>query len=311
MMTLVTVAFFACALPLSFSWFFLWRFASGVAGGTLMVLAAPTVLPHVPPARRGLAGGAIFTGVGLGIMASGTVVPLLLQAGLAVTWCGLGVLSMLLTGLAWGRWPADEKAAATPIAAARRAPATGTLRALYVEYALNATGLVPHMVFLVDFVARGLGQGIHAGAQYWVLFGVGAVAGPVLAGLLADRVGFGPALRLALVAQAAAVAVPVVTAAPVGLALSSVLIGAAVPGVVPLVLGRVHELVPGDPEGQRAAWSVTTMAFALGQAAGAYGLSFLFARGGRYPTLFAVGTAALTLALVIDVTARLAGRKAI
>ena len=311
MMTLVTVAFFACALPLSFSWFFLWRFASGVAGGTLMVLAAPTVLPHVPPARRGLAGGAIFTGVGLGSMASGTVVPLLLQAGLAVTWCGLGVLSMLLTGLAWGRWPADEKAAVTPIAAARRAPATGTLRALYVEYALNATGLVPHMVFLVDFVARGLGQGIHAGAQYWVLFGVGAVAGPVLAGLLADRVGFGPALRLALVAQAAAVAVPVVTAAPVGLALSSVLIGAAVPGIVPLVLGRVHELVPGDPEGQRAAWSVTTMAFALGQAAGAYGLSFLFARGGRYPTLFAVGTAALTLALVIDVTARLAGRKAI
>lgn len=311
MMTLVTVAFFACALPLSFSWFFLWRFASGVAGGTLMVLAAPTVLPHVPTARRGLAGGAIFTGVGLGIMASGTVVPLLLQAGLAVTWCGLGVLSMLLTGLAWGRWPADETAAATPIAAARRAPATGTLRALYVEYALNATGLVPHMVFLVDFVARGLGQGIHAGAQYWVLFGVGAVAGPVLAGLLADRVGFGPALRLALVAQAAAVAVPVVTAAPVGLALSSVLIGAAVPGIVPLVLGRVHELVPGDPEGQRAAWSVTTMAFALGQAAGAYGLSFLFARGARYPTLFAVGTAALTLALVIDVTARLAGRKAI
>jgi predicted MFS family arabinose efflux permease len=311
MMALVTVAFFACALPLSFSWFFLWRFASGVAGGTLMVLAAPTVLPHVPPARRGLAGGAIFTGVGLGIMASGTVVPLLLQAGLVVTWCGLGVLSMLLTGLAWSSWPPDENATATPTAAARRAPATGTLRALYVEYALNATGLVPHMVFLVDFVARGLGQGIHAGAQYWVLFGVGAVAGPVLAGLLADRVGFGPALRLALVAQAAAVAVPVVTAAPVGLALSSLLIGAAVPGIVPLVLGRVHELVPGDPEGQRAAWSVTTMAFALGQAAGAYGLSFLFARGGRYPTLFAVGTAALTLALVIDVTARLAGRKAI
>ena len=311
MMALVTVAFFACALPLSFSWFFLWRFASGVAGGTLMVLAAPTVLPHVPPARRGLAGGAICTGVGLGIMASGTVVPLLLQAGLVVTWCGLGVLSMLLTGLAWSSWPPAESATATPTAAARRAPATGTLRALYLEYALNATGLVPHMVFLVDFVARGLGQGIHAGAQYWVLFGVGAVAGPVLAGLLADRVGFGPALRLALVAQAAAVAVPVMTAGPVGLALSSVLVGAAVPGIVPLVLGRVHELVPGDPEGQRAAWSVTTMAFALGQAAGAYGLSFLFARGGRYPTLFAVGTAALTLALVIDVTARLAGRKAI
>lgn len=307
MMALVTVAFFACALPLSFAWFFLWRFAAGVAGGALMVLAAPTVLPHVPPARRGLAGGAIFTGVGLGIMASGTVVPLLLQAGLVETWCGLGVLSLLLTALAWGGWPATEP----PPGAPRRAPAAVPLLALYVAYALNATGLVPHMVFLVDFVARGLGQGIHAGARYWVLFGLGAVVGPMLAGALADRIGFGPALRLALVIQVAAVALPTVTADPLWLAVSSLVVGAAVPGVVPLVLGRVHELVPGDAEGQRAAWSVTTMAFALGQAAGAYGLAFLFASGGRYTTLFAVGAAALTLGLVIDLAARLAGRKPI
>lgn len=308
MMALVTVAFFACALPLSFAWFFLWRFAAGVAGGALMVLAAPTVLPHVPPARRGLAGGAIFTGVGLGIMASGTVVPLLLQAGLVETWCGLGVLSLLLTALAWSGWPATEP---PPPGAPRRAPAAVPLLALYVAYALNATGLVPHMVFLVDFVARGLGQGIHAGARYWVLFGLGAVVGPMLAGALADRIGFGPALRLALVIQVAAVALPTVTADPLWLAVSSLVVGAAVPGVVPLVLGRVHELVPGDAEGQRAAWSVTTMAFALGQAAGAYGLAFLFASGGRYTTLFAVGAAALTLGLVIDLTARLAGRKPI
>jgi predicted MFS family arabinose efflux permease len=307
MMALVTVAFFACALPLSFAWFFLWRFVAGVAGGALMVLGAPTVLPHVPPARRGLAGGAIFTGVGLGIMASGTVVPLLLQAGLVETWCGLGVLSLLLTALAWGGWPATEP----PPGAPRRAPAAVPLLALYITYALNATGLVPHMVFLVDFAARGLGQGIHAGARYWVLFGLGAVVGPMLAGALADRIAFGPALRLALVIQAAAVALPTVTADPLWLAVSSLVVGAAVPGVVPLVLGRVHELVPGDAEGQRAAWSVTTMAFALGQAAGAYGLSFLFASGRPYTTLFAVGAAALTLGLVIDLAARLAGRKPI
>ena len=53
------------------------------------------------------------------------------------------------------------------------------------------------------------------------------------------------------------------------------------------------------------------MAFALGQAAGAYGLSFLFARGGHYATLFAVGAAALTLALAIDLAARVAGRRPI
>lgn len=113
-MALVTVAFFA--------WFFLWRFASGVAGGAMMVLAAPTVLPHVPPARRGLAGGAIFTGVGLGIMASGTVVPLLLQAGLVATWGGLGLLSLLLTALAEGGWPAEDARAATTATGRPAAP---------------------------------------------------------------------------------------------------------------------------------------------------------------------------------------------
>ena len=306
MMALVTVAFFACAMPLSFAWFFLWRFAAGVAGGALMVLAAPTVLPHVPPARRGFAGGVIFTGVGLGIAASGTVVPLLLRAGLVETWCGLGALSLLLTALAWSAWPAATPDAAAAPAPTRRTAAGLALGALYVEYALNATGLVPHMIFLVDFVARGLGQGIEAGARYWVLFGLGAVAGPVLAGALADRVGFGPALRLALGAQAAAVALPGVTAATPWLVLSSLVVGAAVPGIVPLVLGRVHELRPGDPEGQRAAWSVTTMAFALGQAAGAYGFSFLFAGSGTYAPLFALAAGALALALVLDVAARLA-----
>ena len=310
MMVLVTAAFFACAAPISFWWFFAWRAAAGGAGGALMVLAAPTVLPHVPPGRRGLAGGAIFTGVGLGIAASGTVVPLLLRAGLTWTWIGLGVLSLLLTAVAWGGWP-REAAPSAASGTGRRAPAGLVLRALYGEYALNAVGLVPHMVFLVDFVARGLGQGIHAGARYWVLFGIGAVAGPMLAGAAADRVGAGPALRGALMLQAAAVAMPALSTHAGALAPSAVVVGAAVPGVVPLVLARVQELVPGDPEGQRAAWSVTTLAFALGQAAGAYGFSFAFAAGASYPELFATASVAIAGALVLDVAARLAAPRAI
>src|SRR4051795_6438939 len=78
-MLLTCASLFACALPLSFAWFFTWRFLSGGTGGVLMALAAPTVITAIPPGRRGVAGGAIFTGVGLGIAASGTLVPLLLR----------------------------------------------------------------------------------------------------------------------------------------------------------------------------------------------------------------------------------------
>src|SRR5277367_1090310 len=104
-MALATLAFFACAFPLNFAWFFAWRFASGLAGGMLMVLAAPTVLPSISASRRGLAGGAIFMGVGAGIVASGTLVPLLLQLSVSAAWFGLGALSFILTVVGWSGWP--------------------------------------------------------------------------------------------------------------------------------------------------------------------------------------------------------------
>ena len=299
MMVVATAAFFACATPRSFAWYFAWRFAAGIAGGTLMALAAPTVMPHVPPSRRGLAGGVIFTGVGLGIAASGTLVPLLMRMGLVATWCGLGVLALALTGLAWSGWPDESNTVALLRAGANHRPGLA-LGLLSVEYGLDAAGLVPHMVFLVDFIARGLGRGLGVGASYWIVFGLGAMVGPVLAGQLADRIGFARAVRLAFLAQAAAVAALVATASPVALFVSSAVVGALVPGIVPLVLGRVHELIPDDPHRQAAAWSVTTVAFALGQAGAGYGFSFLYAQTGSYAALFAIAAATLAIALAID-----------
>lgn len=298
-MLLAAVAFLACAEPLSVLWYTLWRFAAGLAGAALMVLAAPTVLAHVPHARQGLASGIIFTGVGIGIATSGTLIPPMLEIGLAETWVGLTGLSLLLTVIAWGLWPSDAAAPLTIPAAAR--PHAGlALRSLYLEYALVAAGLVPHMVFLVDFIARGLGHGIESGAWYWILFGGGAMVGATAMGAIADRIGFAIALRLGLVIQAGAVALLVVSTGAVALTISSIVIGAFVPGIVSLVLGRVHELLPAG-EGRKAAWSLATVAFAVGQAVAAYGHSFLFERtGGDYALLFILGTAALSTALVID-----------
>jgi MFS family permease len=303
MMLLASLAFFACAWPVSFAWFFAWRFLSGTSGGALMVLAAPTVLAHVPPSRRGLVAGIIFMGVGVGIAASGTLVPLLLQQGLGETWVGLGVISLVLTAIAWRGWPRGDAPVANTTHVRRAAP-NGTLKALYVEYALNAAGWVPHMIFLVDFVARGRGEGLQVGAQYWVLFGVGATVGPLLAGAVADRIGFGRALRLAFLVEAFSVAVPALGLGTVWLMISSVIVGAFVTGTVPLVLGRVHEILAHHPAQQSSAWQTATVGFALFQAVAAYGLSFLFSYSdGNYALLFMIGTSAMVIAFVIDVVA--------
>jgi predicted MFS family arabinose efflux permease len=298
-MALATLAFFACAFPLNFAWFFAWRFASGLAGGVLMVLAAPTVLPSISPSRRGLAGGAIFMGVGAGIVASGTLVPLLLHFGVSAAWLGLGALSFLLTVIGWSGWP--SVAPATAPARQLAAPRLPALRSLYVMYALNGVGWLPHMIFLVDFVARGMGKGVQIGSEFWVVFGIAATIGPLAAGRLADRIGFGPMLRLAILLEAGAVAIPAFGLGSIWLIVSSVIVGSFLTGMIPLVLGRISELLPQHAEQQKAAWSIATVGYALVQAAAAYGLSFVFARnGGDYRPLFLIGSAAMVAALALD-----------
>jgi predicted MFS family arabinose efflux permease len=158
------------------------------------------------------------------------------------------------------------------------------------------------MIVLVDYVARGLGQGLQTGAQYWVVFGLGAIVGPVLSGHLADRAGFGPALRIAFLLQGLAVALPALGFVGHGmLIVSSAVVGAFTPGIVPLVLGRVQELLVHHPALQKAAWSRATSGFALLQAVAACAMSWLLAHThSDYTLLFATGTAAIVLALTVD-----------
>ena len=290
------VSLLVCAEPLGFLWVFVWRLVAGIAGGALMVVAAPTALARVPQGRRGLAGGLIFTGVGLGIAVSGTLVPMLLQVGLAQTWLALGGLCSVLTVLVWRWWP--QSGAPRRVGGARVATG-GAVIALLAVYGLIAAGLVPHMVLLVDFVVRGLERSFALGAAVWIALGIGAVCGPTLAGRLADRIGFAAGLRLYLVVVGLAVVALAVGAGEIGLFVSAVVGGASIPGVVPLVLGRVHDLVE-DPSARLGTWGRATMAFAVGQAAGAYGFSALYDRVGSYPLIFALAAGLMALALAID-----------
>ncbi|QUS42390.1 YbfB/YjiJ family MFS transporter [Tardiphaga alba] len=312
-MVSVVVACLACAVPLSFTWYLVWRIVPGIAGGLIMVLAASTILPHVAASRRGLVGGLVFVGVGLGAAASGTLVPLLLREGLAACWIGFAVLSALLTAASWRSWPREtgEGAHADPVQQQLGVKARRLNRSLIAEYGLVAFAMAPHTIFLVDYVARQLGLGINAGAGFWVLFGCGAVIGPLVTGRVADKIGFGRALTFSYALLALAiVALPLGTHMPALPIISSVVVGGFTPGIVPLALGRVHELVPGDPARQRAIWGRAVTCFAGGQAAGAYGLSILLAHGVvSYATLFVLAAAAAVLALALNLMTALTVRE--
>lgn len=293
----------ACAWPWGVGWIGLWRFATGVGGALLMVIGTPILVGAAPPARRGGVSGAIFTGVGLGMALSGVVVPLLAALGSAPSWLGIAALTALAAALAWRGWPA---APAAREAAQRRVVFELPLLLLMGSYALDAIGFMPHAIFWVDFVARGLGRGVVAGGHQWILFGVGAALGPLLCGRLADRIGFRRTLLAAFALKTLAVWLPLVATDQVALAVSSLVVGGLIPGIAALTSGCALELL--GPAAHGPAWRWLTIVFSLAAAAGGYLFAFVFAATGSYLALFALGGAIIAAGGVLAAIA--AGRPA-
>ena len=284
----------ACCVPTPFTWFFAWRLLSGIAGGVLMILAPSMALAQVPPGRRGLAGGLIVTGVGIGIAASGTLVPLLIRWGLTEAWLGLAAACLGLTLFAWGAWTGGAPAGPAAGATQRR------YGAVCLSYGLCAAGLAPHMVFLVDYVARGLGRGLDAGSLAWIVFGAGALCGPVASGRIVDRVGPEAAFRVVMAGEAVAVALLLLPGSVLGVGVSALVGGLVVSGATAAMLGRIGLRSGADPAARQRGWTQATVAWAIGQAAGTYCMAWLYAQAG-YGAMFWAALAALAAAASVEV----------
>jgi predicted MFS family arabinose efflux permease len=291
-MLTVVIGFFVCAWPLGFPWFVFWRLAAGTAGGVLMVIGTPSVLVTIPAEIRGRVGGILFTGVGAGMALAGTVIPIFASWGLREAWLSLAGVTAILTGMAWNGWGSEVPGISPKIHQHARGGAFSWLLFwLLLAYMTNAIGFVPHTVFWVDYIARGLGQGIVTGNRYWILLGLSAAGGPILAGWLADRIGFAKGIRICLALLAIAIGMPVFWNRSLALALSSIGVGSMSMGVTSLAAGRVGELAPASE--QKRVWGWMTMAFATAHASTGFLLSAVFAKTGSYSSLFSFGAIAV------------------
>ena len=275
------------AVPGGFWWLLPWRGLVGATGGVLMVLAPSFLLTQSPPAVRGRTGGIIYAGVGLGAGLGSLIVPPLASLSPAWAWLGLCLGSVVAAAVSWRRWHGGSGLGAP--GATFAAPAALTLPLILgcLAFAADGAGFIPHSVFWVDFVARELGLGTKVGSLTWLLFGLGAVFGPSLAGTLGDRIGLGRAYVAVFAVKAIAVVLPWRFSAVPVLALSSLVVGALTPAIPALFSARVAELVP--PRDQSRIWGWATLSFAVAQAGGAYGLSFAYEQIGVYRPLYLVG----------------------
>lgn len=297
---LVVLSFAFCSFPGPFVWFFLWRLLAGAGGALLMVLGPSAVLGRLMPEQRKTAGAIVFSGIGIGILISATLVPALTKWNLSLAWWALTVAASLAVLLTWRHWGRLGQGGGTVGTSETTPPLRGqrlVLSGVLIAYGLDAVGFVPHTVFWVDYLARELGHGTAMAGFYWALLGMGAVSGAFIAALAARSMGWQRALAGGLFVKALATGVPVFFRASWALMLSSLLVGALIPGIVSLTSGRLAELVGASRH--RRAWAWATASFAAAQAVTAYAMALLYTRSGSYLPLFEVGAVALFAATVV------------
>lgn len=283
--------------PFGFAWLAWWRFLVGATVAVMMINSLSLVTTSVPPDRLGKATGVAFTGVGIGILFSGTLVPILLESGLAAAWAGLAAVGALGVAIGWwglspasGPDAADRKPAARPVV-------TMAIARLVLAQGMFSIGLVPHSIYWVDYIARGLDLGLQRGGAHWVLVGLGAVGGAYLCGWLADRIGFAAALVLVFAVLAVGIAVPVLIPSPLALIASSLIFGAQ-PGLSAVIAGRARQVVGAADMAHVWRWMV--LAVGVAQTIAGYALVSLFNATNSYTPVFLVGAGAMALGAVLS-----------
>ncbi|HXP31801.1 MAG TPA: YbfB/YjiJ family MFS transporter [Stellaceae bacterium] len=288
---LTTLSFVACIPEWGFWWYFPWRVLIGVTGGLLMVLGAGFLYAGSPPEGRGRIGGVVFAGVGGGIALAGLVVTPLAALDPAWAWAVMALGAGVASVATWPRW---RGGGTIPLPRRRGGQRLGAAASLAIlGFAMDGIGYTAHALFWVDFIARYLGRGASAGALAWTLFGIGATLGPMVAGAMGDTIGLGRALALGLLVKSLGVALPVLSTAPLALAVSSLVVGALSPAFPALTSARLAELVP--PSELTRVWGLATLAFAALQAVAGYAMSYAFAEFGSYVPLFMAGSLALLI----------------
>jgi MFS family permease len=315
-MLVCTLSFVACAFrdaPLA--WYYLWRTAAGFGGAILMVLPAPVVLPQHDPAIRGRASGIVFSGIGLGAVLSGLLVPVLIAGvgvgviwgdtvwplafrGVEGAWLGMGALCLLLTVSAWRQWPPEASvpptggADGTP-AAKDEIPADArvTVWLILAAHGLNAMGYLAHTMFWVDYIVREQGRSLAMGGFMWSMFGLGAAIGPLLTGTLADKFGLKRCLIAGFALKSLAAAMPWWSSSVPALFVSSLLMGIFTPGIVALISAYALETV--GPQLHRRAWGLATFSFSIAQAGGGFLMATAAPHLDSYHPLFLASALAL------------------
>lgn len=289
-------------IEMSELWYLFWRLISGVAGGILMVLGPSYSLKRVSPEKKYLLSLMAFSGIGLGVLLTTTLLPYLAHFGVAIVWFALAVIALCITLLLYLMLRAERDNAPTQTLK-EASLSTLTRQQCFVvalvmlTYFISAIGYIPHSIYWVDFVVHQLGHDQHFANGLWMIYGVGSVFGAVTTYLCLKRWSSFQTLWRLYLLYAFAVFLPSYLSQTSVLVLSSLLTGLLNPATVSLTASLLSELVPVTL--QRQIWGIAVVVFAIAQFSAGFVFAYLLQHDLPYPQIYLIAALTLAFAVVI------------
>ena len=272
-----TLALVSTGLDSSMGWQTVWRVLAGVFGAmsfsTAGALAAG--LFQTDPRRNALAIAILFgTGGGFGIVLSGAILPLLLEAygpgAWPTGWIIIGAISIAFLPL--GLWSASQlqqppqtTKKAEPLPLWKMAP-------IFIGYIGFGLGYIVYLTFLSAWMVEQSSSAEFI-ALIWVLLGLCICVSPFVWRPIFAKSASGLPLTLILLCIAAGSAMPVLFTDGLILFVSAVVFGLSVFMAPGAVTNFIRKNQP--PENWARAMSLFTVLFAVAQTIGPYGAGLI------------------------------------
>ncbi|WP_229670874.1 MFS transporter [Deinococcus aquiradiocola] len=264
------------------------------------------------PARRGTVIGLASSGVGVGLLLTGVLLPRLTHAygpgSWRLMWAAFALLGVLVLALAAAVLREAPRAGGRPErvpgASLRVYRSAGVLR-VGGAYGLGGLAYSVQTLFMLSFTLQSGVSPAVAGTLVAV-HGLLSVFAGVGWGWLSDRLGRGPAMMLAGTLTLVAMTAPLAWPHPAAFALHWVLLGLTISGYFTLLQAAGTEEVPHADA--PLALSAITVFFAVGQFVGPSVAGLLVEHGG-FRAAFALSAAAVLVSLALTVWRYRAGRR--
>ena len=254
------------------------------------------------PKRRGAVIGIANSGVGLGLLLSGALVPALTASyadrGWRIAWAlfALAALAALVAGFFLLRNPA----AAGPVGSYKvdRAKVFRNPHVITVGMLYGIVGItyIVQAIFLYSFALESGVPALTAG-RLAAMTGILSIFSSPCWGWLSDRYGRALVLRICVSMTMVGMLIPVVSPTLAGFATHYLIMGITLSGMFGAILAASTETV--GPHEAPLAVSFVTLFYAIGQFAGPAAAGLLIEHAGGFRTAFAACSAVLAAGVVL------------